>query len=53
LLNKYTLKPEVTLFIDDTLNNITTAIELGLKTIHLKDVFLLPLYIKECGVVLK
>jgi glucose-1-phosphatase len=37
ILKENNLKPEETLFIDDSLQHIETAIKLGLKTIHIKD----------------
>ena len=36
-INRYELTPEDTVFIDDNLENIKTAIRLGFKTIHLVD----------------
>lgn len=38
ILEKYSLIPEETLFIDDTLVNIEMAKELGIKTIHLEEI---------------
>jgi len=35
LLNRYKLKAENSIFIDDNINNITTANEIGFHTIHL------------------
>ena len=37
LLERYQIKSENSLFIDDNLNNIKTAIDLGFHTIHLHD----------------
>ncbi len=36
LLNRYAVKPEEALFIDDNLRNIKAAEELGIKSIHFK-----------------
>ena len=36
-INRYELTPNDTVFIDDNLENIKTAIRLGFKTIHLED----------------
>ena len=37
ILNKYSLKPEETVFIDDMKVNIDAAEKLGIKGIHLPD----------------
>jgi len=37
ILDENNLKPEETLFIDDSLQHIETAAKLGLQTIHMKD----------------
>ena len=37
LLDKYDLKPEETLFIDDIAENIEAAGKIGIDTIHLTD----------------
>jgi HAD superfamily hydrolase (TIGR01509 family) len=37
LLNRYHLKPEQSIFIDDNINNIKAAEEIGLHAIHFKD----------------
>ena len=37
LIKKYGLKPEETLFIDDTLVNIEAAKKIGIETIHLTE----------------
>ena len=36
-INRYELIPSDTIFVDDNLENIKTAIQLGFKTIHLVD----------------
>lgn len=38
ILENYNLIPEETLFIDDTLINIETAKQMGIKTIHLEEI---------------
>ncbi|WP_035291875.1 HAD family phosphatase [Clostridium sp. KNHs214] len=37
LLEKYNIKPEETIFIDDTLDNIQAAASVGINTIHFKN----------------
>jgi 2-haloacid dehalogenase len=37
LLNRYSLKADESLFIDDSINNIITAKEIGFSTIHIND----------------
>ncbi|WP_028331227.1 HAD-IA family hydrolase [Brachyspira alvinipulli] len=37
-LNKFNLNAEECLFIDDNINNVNTALELGIKSVHLKKV---------------
>jgi putative hydrolase of the HAD superfamily len=49
LLEKYQLKPEECIFIDDTLANIKSAEELGIKGVHyLHSNQLMELYLNLC-----
>ena len=47
LLTRYNLKAENSLFIDDNINNINAAIELGFHTIHINDKVNLEHRLKE------
>ncbi len=49
LLRNYSLNPEETLFIDDKLDNIKSAKELGISGIHLKTPESLKEKLKELG----
>jgi len=50
LINKYNIKPEESLFIDDTVHNIKTAEDLGFITIHLTDPAMLKEDIKKLDI---
>ena len=50
LLDRYELKPEQTLFIDDSLRNIKAAEELGIVSIHFKSSVQLREELKKRGV---
>ena len=50
LLNRYRLKANETLFIDDTIHNIETAQEMGFHTIHFTENMDLEKKVKEMGV---
>ena len=50
LLNRYNLKAEKSIFIDDNINNIKTAHELGFHTIHLNSNLNLEHRLKELGI---
>ncbi|MBI2499301.1 HAD-IA family hydrolase [Candidatus Woesearchaeota archaeon] len=47
LLNKYKLKPKETIFIDDQTENIVTARNLGIKSIHYKNIIQLKKELKK------
>jgi 2-haloacid dehalogenase len=49
LLNRYNLKANESLFIDDNLNNIITAKEIGFFTIHIDDTISLKEQLIEIG----
>jgi len=50
LFDRYRIKPEESVFIDDSLQNITTAKELGMAGIHFQDPPQLVGHLKELGV---
>ncbi len=49
-LNELKIKPDETIFIDDKEENLVPARELGIKTIHFKDLLQLKSELKEYGV---
>jgi 2-haloacid dehalogenase len=51
LLNRYNLQAENSLFIDDNLNNINAAKEIGFHTIHYKKITNLKEELKELGLI--
>lgn len=50
LLDRYLLKPEETLFIDDSLRNINAAKELGLQTLLFQSPTTLKEELEKCGI---
>ncbi|WP_297277627.1 HAD-IA family hydrolase [uncultured Brachyspira sp.] len=46
-LNKFNVKAEECLFIDDNLNNVNAALELGIKSVHLKKVDDMPVILED------
>ena len=50
LLNRYNLEAENSIFIDDNINNIKTANEIGFHTIHLNDKLNLEHHFKQLGI---
>lgn len=50
ILNRYSLQPANTLFIDDNLRNIKAAEQLGIQTIHYASAEQLRDELRECGV---
>lgn len=50
LLNRYNVKPEETIFIDDNLRNVKAAEALGIKNIHFKEPSGLDLELKRIGI---
>ncbi len=51
LLDRYKIRPEESLFIDDNADNITAAIRLGFKTIHFTNDVNLEERLKELGII--
>lgn len=47
LLNRYAVKPEMALFIDDNLRNVSAAEALGINSIHFKTADLLQTVLKQ------
>lgn len=52
LIEEYSIKPDESLFIDDTFHNIETAERMGFHTIHLEDPDLLENNFEKLGIVL-
>ena len=50
LLNRYNVKPEETIFIDDNLRNVKAAEALGIKSIYFKEPLGLDLELKRIGI---
>ncbi|MDO9260423.1 MAG: HAD family phosphatase [Flavobacteriaceae bacterium] len=50
LLNRYQIKASESLFIDDNINNIIAANEMGFHTIHIKPTIILEEELKKMGV---
>ena len=50
LLDRFSLQPETTLFIDDNLRNIKAAKEIGIQTIHFTDPGRLRIQLEQSGI---
>lgn len=50
LVNRYNLKPEESIFIDDVLENVEGASKVGIQTVHLYDIDILKKELSNLGV---